>query len=185
LTATQRSNALKARRSMSMQERATASEKISEKVIHSHEFFAANSVACYLPMQDEVDPAIVIERAWRANKHVFCPVIGNHGEMIFRRLARNTILQRSNFGLWEPANSESISPQQLDLVVTPLVAFDDENNRIGMGGGYFDRCFAFLKKNKQWKRPKLMGIAFECQRVETIDANPWDIPLYSVTTDGQ
>jgi len=183
LTASQRSNALKARRSMSTQDRATASENISEKVIHSHEFFAANSVACYLPMKDEVDSAMVIERAWRANKRVFCPVIGNHGDMIFRRLTRETILQRSNFGLWEPTNSDSISPQQLDLVITPLVAFDDENNRIGMGGGYFDRCFAFLKKNKQWKRPKLMGVAFACQKVEEIHANPWDIPLYSVMSD--
>ncbi|MGI9272785.1 MAG: 5-formyltetrahydrofolate cyclo-ligase [Woeseiaceae bacterium] len=178
-----RSQALQARRSMSAENRAAASVKISEKIIRSHEFFAAKTVACYLPMRDEVDPAIVIERAWRANKRVFCPVIGIHGDMIYRRLDRDTILQRSDFGLWEPTDSEFIPPRQLDLVVTPLVAFDEYNNRIGMGGGYFDRCFSFLKSRKRWKRPKLMGAAFKCQEVEKIDANPWDIPLYSVVHD--
>ena len=180
-----REHALRARRSMSSEDRATASIKISQRVIRSHEFFAARSIACYLPMQDEVDPGLIIERAWRAKKRVFCPVVGNRGDMIYRQLDRETILTRSNFGLWEPADSETISPTQLDLVVTPLVAFDEKNNRIGMGGGYFDRCFGFLKHRTNWKRPKLLGVAFDCQKVEKIDANPWDIPLYGVVTDAR
>jgi 5-formyltetrahydrofolate cyclo-ligase len=182
LIATQRKNALNARRSMSVENRASASAIISNKVIHSHEFFAAKSIACYLPMQDEVDPTLIIERAWRANKRIFCPVIGNDGNMIFRKLDRDTILQRSSFGLWEPNDSESISPKQLDLVVTPLVAFDENNNRIGMGGGYFDRCFSFLRNSRTWKRPKLVGVAFACQKIKKIDANPWDVPVYDVVT---
>ena len=183
MIALQRSNALNARRSMSAEQRDSASAIINEKVIRSHEFFAAKSVACYLPMQDEVDPSRIIERAWRANKRVFCPVIENHGDMIYRQLDRDTILQRNNFGLWEPVDSTSIAPQQLDLVITPLVAFDRNNNRIGMGGGYFDRCFSFLGHRNRWQRPKLMGLAFNCQKVEEIDANRWDIPLYSVVSN--
>ncbi len=168
---------------MSAEDRDSASAIIAEKVIRSHEFVAARSVACYLPMRDEVDPSRIIERAWRANKRVFCPVIENHGDMIFRQLDRDTTLQRSNFGLWEPVGSTSIPAQQLDLVITPLVAYDKNNNRIGMGGGYFDRCFAFLRHRKRWLRPKLMGLAFECQKIEEIDANPWDVPLYCVVSN--
>jgi 5-formyltetrahydrofolate cyclo-ligase len=182
LIATQRKNALHARRSMSADNRAASSEKISKTVIHSHEFFAAKTIACYLPMRDEVDPTLIIERAWRAKKRVFCPVVEKHGDMNYRKLDRDTILQRSSFGLWEPGNSESVSPKEFDLVITPLVAFDKNNNRIGMGGGYFDRCFSFLKNSKQWKRPKLLGVAFDCQEVARIDANPWDISVYRVVS---
>jgi 5-formyltetrahydrofolate cyclo-ligase len=183
MIATQRKSALSARRSMSAEFRDIASEKISAKVIRSHEFFAANVIACYLPMHDEVDPGLIIERAWCAKKRVFCPVVEKKGGMIFRLLEPDTTLRRNNFGLWEPVDSESIATKELDLVITPLVAFDDDKHRIGMGGGYFDRSFAFLKHNRRWLRPKLLGLAFACQKVEKIVANPWDIPLYGIVTE--
>ncbi len=183
MTSKQRIHALNARRSMSSKRRAAASEIICNKLTHSREFNAAESVACYIPMRDEVDPYLIIERAWRANKRVFCPVMKKQGAMTYRQLDRDTTLLRNNFGLWEPVDGEIISPRQLDLVVTPLVAFDKNNNRIGMGGGYFDRCFSFLRHRKQWISPKLIGAAFACQEVDQIDPNPWDIPLYSVCSD--
>jgi 5-formyltetrahydrofolate cyclo-ligase len=64
-----------------------------------------------------------------------------------------------------------------------VVAFDARRHRVGMGSGYFDRCFAFLKHNRQWQRPKLIGVAFECQRVEKIVPNPWDVRLYKLVTE--
>ena len=175
-----RSQGLAARRSLNAAERKLASEKISNKVISSREFHAASFIACYLPMNDEVDPRKIIARAWRANKRVFCPVMGKSSEMVFRYLGEDTTLVRNSFGLWEPADSEMISPRELDLVITPLVAFDGSNNRIGMGGGYFDRCFSFLRHRQFWISPKLLGVAFACQEVEEIEPNPWDIRLYDV-----
>ena len=109
----------------------------------------------------------------------------NQGDMIYRRLDRDTTLLRNNFGLWEPVDSEIISPKQLNLVVTPLVAFDEYHNRIGMGGGYFDRCFAFLRHRNHWISPKLIGVAFACQETERIEPNPWDIRLYGVYSDAR
>ena len=179
----QRNAALRARRSMRSEDREIASLRICEKLLRSHEFFAADSIACYLPMPDEVDPGAIIERAWRAKKRIFCPVMRKPGEMTFHRLDRDTTLERNGYGLWEPVDGEIISPRHLDLVVTPLVAFDANCNRIGMGGGYFDRCFRFLKSRRHWQRPKLVGVAFACQEVEKIEPNPWDIRLYSVLTD--
>ena len=78
---------------------------------------------------------------------------------------------------------ETIDVDELDVVVTPLVAFDNQRNRIGMGGGYFDRTFTYLRNRQYWLRPKLIGVAFECQRVATIAPNPWDIPIFRVFTE--
>ena len=183
MIAKQRSRALKARRAMHEDARDIANSRINERVIRSHEFRAARAIACYLPMRDEVDPSQIIECAWCANKRVFCPVIDEHGNMTFRRLTCDTLLNRNRFGLWEPVDGDLIEPKSLDLVVTPLVAFDKNNHRIGMGGGFFDRSFAFLKHKKRWLRPKLIGLAFECQQVEKIEPNPWDIRLYRVISD--
>ena len=183
MKASLRKKALDARRAMSAESRAIASARICSRIIRSHAFFAATSIACYLPMADEVDPGRIIARAWCAKKRIFCPVTEKKGKMFFRRLERDTVLRRNNFGLWEPVDGEIISARQLDLVITPLVAFDDDNNRIGMGGGYFDRYFAYQKRATHWVRPKLVGVAFDCQKVEKIAANPWDIRLYAVVSD--
>ena len=105
--------------------------------------------------------------------------------MFFRETLPGTDLARNDFGLWEPVSGALINAKELDVVVTPLVAFDVRRNRIGMGGGYFDRAFAFLADRSHWLRPKLIGVAFECQRVQEITRNPWDIPVFCILTEEQ
>ncbi len=119
-------------------------------------------------MHDEVDTRAIIARAWRANKRVFVPVTLRSGEMFFREIRTDTTLQKNQLSIWEPDAGKIVRPHILQLVITPTVAFDRNCNRIGMGGGYYDRCFAFLRHRKHWFRPKLMGVAFECQEVEKI-----------------
>jgi 5-formyltetrahydrofolate cyclo-ligase len=175
-----RANALRARRQMQDDARAELSAIICRRVIQSREFSSSHSIACYLPMPDEVDTLPLIERAWRANKRVFVPVLRSRHKMSFREVRPDTTLEQNAFGIWEPVSGDFFSPRCLDLVVTPIVAFDSQNNRVGMGGGYFDRCFSFLRHRKQWLHPKLVGIAFSCQKVTKITPNVWDIPLYKV-----
>jgi len=180
---TLRKKALHARRGMSEDARVTASQIICRRVCESREFYSSKAIACYLPMHDEVDTREIIERAWRANKRIYVPILRGDAQMLFCEIDPETELERNGFGLWEPARGFLIEPRQLDLVVTPTVAFDNDKNRIGMGGGYFDRCFSFLRHRKQWLHPKLIGVAFQCQEVEEIAPNPWDIPLYRIITD--
>ena len=180
---TLRKNALRARRDMSTESRASASRIICQRVRDSREFYSSKSLACYLPMDDEVDTREIIECAWRANKRVFVPILRNTSEMLFCQIEPESELEKNYFGLWEPARGILIEPRQLDLVVTPTVAFDMHRNRIGMGGGYYDRCFSFLRHRKKWIRPKLLGIAFQCQQVEKITPNRWDIRLSRIVTD--
>jgi 5-formyltetrahydrofolate cyclo-ligase len=148
-----------------------------------HEFTACRNVACYLAAADEVDSSLIIQRAWRAGKQVFAPVVGDRGAMEFRQLTPQTELRKNRYDLWEPQSDIAIAPRRLDLVITPVVAFDARRHRIGMGSGYFDRCFAFLRHNRKWQRPKLIGVAFECQRVEKIVPNTWDVRLYKLVTE--
>jgi 5-formyltetrahydrofolate cyclo-ligase len=172
-----------ARRKMSSEERDIASGKIAETVIHSSWFQRCRTVACYLPMSVEVDTRRIIARAWRMKKRIFAPVTEKNDAMTFRHMSVGTPLYQNNFGLYEPGDEEIIDPRELDIVITPLVAFDSQNHRIGMGGGYFDRTFSFLRYRNAYLRPKLIGVAFACQEVEKIPANPWDIPLFGVITE--
>ena len=178
-----RMDARAARRSMSAMERNNASRRIADHFLNSRYFLASDTIACYLSTWDEVDTSAIIERAWSAKKRVFLPVIAAQGIMKFRETLPETEMKLNHFGLWQPVSGESIGASALDVVVTPLVAFDGERNRIGMGGGYFDRTFAFLNGRRCWLRPKLIGVAFDCQRVEKISPNPWDIPVFRVFTE--
>jgi len=175
-----RDKALNLRRTMSAEQRETESEIICERVIRSREFQSARLLACYLPTASEVDTRKIIARSWRMNKRVFVPVVREHAQMMFREIDPNTPLRRNRYAIWEPETGATISPRALDLVIAPTVAFDKNRHRIGMGGGYYDRCFAFLRPRKHWLKPKLLGIAFDCQKIENISPNPWDIRLYRV-----
>lgn len=178
-----RIDALEARRSMTSSARSRASRRIVDGFLNSRYFYASETIGCYVSMWDEVDTGAIIERAWRAKKRIFLPLTGAHGRMHFRETLPESVLAKNDFGLWEPVSGQRIDVRKLDVVVTPLVAFDDHMNRIGMGGGYFDRTFAFLAGRNRWLHPKLIGIAFECQRVQKIAPKPWDIRVFRIFTE--
>jgi 5-formyltetrahydrofolate cyclo-ligase len=178
-----RAKALRARRAMTNEKRIVASKIICDNVTQSRDFFASSLLACYLPMNDEVDTRLIIERGWRANKRVFVPITRNRGEMLFREIRPNTTLRRNQMGIWEPESGDFISPRALQFVITPTVAFDKSNHRIGMGGGYYDRCFSYLRLRTYWLKPKLTGVAFNCQKVEEISPNSWDVRLYRIVDE--
>ena len=179
----QRRGALRARRALSDEYRASASHVVCQRIVTSREFGASETLGCFLPMHDEVDTREIVERAWRANKRVFVPILRGSAKMLFCEIKPDSELERDRFGIWEPVRGVLREPQRLDMIVTPTVAFDADNNRIGMGSGYYDRCFAFLRNRKYWLRPKLIGVAYECQKVEKIVPNPWDIRLYRIVTE--
>ncbi len=90
-------------------------------------------------------------------------------------------LTRNRFGIEEPPLSAPwINTRALDLVLAPLVAFDDQGNRLGMGGGFYDQHFGALPKRLH---PLLVGVAHELQRAEALPAAPWDVPLDGILTE--
>jgi 5-formyltetrahydrofolate cyclo-ligase len=172
-----------ARCCLSADERRHASDRITDKVVRAPFFQRSRLVACYLSVANEVDTWRIIGRAWRMKKRVFAPVTRRHRKLEFREITPKSDLVHDEFGLFVPVAGEVIAARELELVLTPLVAFDSDGERIGMGGGYYDRTFSFLRGRRQLLKPKLVGLAFACQQVPKITPNPWDIRLYCVITE--
>ena len=182
-TAELRRTALAARRRMTAADRAAAAGIITGRFLRSADFLGSDCIGAFLSMPDEVATDAILLRAWRAKKRVFVPRTVAKRRLEFCELRPDTTLRRGPFGIWEPIGGTAIDPPMLDVVVTPLVAYDDYGNRIGMGAGLYDRTFAFLRQRRSWRRPRLIGVAFACQRLEKIPANPWDIPVFRVITE--
>ncbi len=183
LKAKLRAQARRDRSKLTDDDRDFASLVICETVVRQSYFQRARLIAAYLPTADEVNTWPLIERAWRMKKRIFAPVVEKNRLLRFREIEPRSDLRRNRFGLLEPSGGSSIPAFRLDVVFTPVVAFDARCNRIGMGGGYFDRTFSFQNTRVAFARPKLVGLAFDCQRVEQIPASPWDIRLFQIVSE--
>ncbi len=164
-----------------------ASERLTFNVTHSHYFRVSRRVSCYLANDGEIDPRPIMERIWDMRKICYLPVLsGLAGDYLWFAPAKpGTPLAQNRFGISEPVVSakDLVRAQQLDLVLLPLVGFDERGNRLGMGGGFYDRSLRFLLNRKVWRKPNLVGIAHDFQRVDNLEAKPWDVPLEAVITD--
>ncbi len=164
------------RQALPAEEKQRYSQQIAEHIIASEAYQNAERLGAYLAMSEEVNVQAIIERAWADGKSVYLPVVTAKGQaMSFCRYTPDTPLTKDVVNMDVPAEGELIAAGDLDIVVTPLVAFDEHGNRIGMGGGYYDRTFAF-KANTQPQKPQLFGVAFEVQRLATLlPVQAWDI----------
>ena len=142
-------------------------------------------IAFYLPNDGEISLWPLLRHAWSHGKQCYLPVIDGD-QLQFRCFTPGGRLVSNRFGILEPAFSRERPLIDLDLVLTPLVAFDRWGNRLGMGGGFYDRTFASqLMVNGQLrkKRPILCGIGHRLQQVEKLTPQDWDFPLDYVAVD--
>lgn len=178
-----------ARRGLDLDAQRQAADGLLQQVLGFSDFMQSDRVAVYLANDGEIDSSAVI--AWMQDNHRHCylPVVrqeGGRNSLLFAEIKKGTQLIDNQFGIAEPLvdEAELIAATELDLVLLPLVGFDDAGNRVGMGGGFYDTTFEFLKESGA-ERPVLAGIAHELQKVKRIDAERWDIPLKTVITDRQ
>lgn len=175
------------RRALSDEERARRSQEAVQKLTHHRLFLTARHIACYLPNDGELDLTYLISQAWTMGKSVYLPVLSLHhrNHLHFLSYKPNEELVTNRFGIPEPVMRphNMIDIRRLDLVLMPLVGFDSTGSRLGMGGGFYDRSFAFLRRRQKWRKPNLIGAAFDCQKVEQIDGQSWDVPLSGVMTE--
>jgi len=152
-------------------------------------FLRACRIGVYRSTNGELDPFPLLRLAHTRRKRCFLPVLRPHPhrKLWFLEYRAGDPLTDNRFGIPEPClrNRRIRPPWALDLLLVPLVGFDARCNRLGMGGGYYDRTLAYLRRRRHWRRPRLIGIAHECQRVEALTPNPWDVPLDMIVTEAR
>jgi 5-formyltetrahydrofolate cyclo-ligase len=177
-----------ARKSLNAEQRSIAGRSLLTHLQSIDQFNDANSIALYLTSDGEIDPIHVIEYCWALGKQVFLPVLDpdKHNQLLFINYLKDTPMCLNKYKISEPAApyQNTLDANQLDLVLLPLVAFDDSGSRMGMGGGYYDRSFAF-KTQTLAATPHLIGLAHQLQKVDQLAVESWDIPLAAIVTDKQ
>lgn len=168
------------RQSLSTEFRAAASLNVVNKLSDLPFFPLCAKIAIYLSQDNEVDVSPLL--SLHAEKNYYLPMITPEKTLIFNAYRPGDALQKNHLGILEPTSSQLLAAERLHLVCVPLVGFDKEGNRLGMGGGYYDRTFAFKKKQHN-TYPFLLGIAYECQKVTLLPYVDWDIPLDGILTE--
>ncbi len=143
-------------------------------------------IGIYLAHGAEISTLPLINRALMLKHACYLPMLScGRGRMLwFNRLQAGQTWVANRFGIPENTTTQQLHARQLDLLFMPLVGFDDSGNRIGMGGGFYDTTLAYLRRRQVWRKPFLVGVAFECQRINgELPHDPWDVPLDAVLTE--
>jgi len=175
------------RSALSISQQKQRSKQIASHIIDSSIFKDAHNIAFYLAVNAEANPES-IKTPSTTNKQFYLPVLAEDDQqgLLFAPLHDNSQLKNNKFSIPEPIcpSDERILGQQLDLVLVPLLGFDRKGNRVGMGGGFYDRCFSF-KNTSKTDKPILLGFAYGFQEVDSLQAEDWDVALdYVVNEDG-
>ena len=173
-----------ARKRLSEEEQAAAAAALSSLVTAQDFYQSATKIAFYLAVDGEIDPQPLLSQALTEGKTCFLPVVNQRDEQLlsFAPYDSATELVENQWGIAEPpAPATEISPTGFDLVLVPLVAFDRECYRLGMGKGFYDRTFSFKIFNRS-SQPLLIGLAHECQLADGLPSEGWDVRLDAVVT---
>lgn len=173
------------RRALAAAEQHSAALALAKLLVRDPLFRRSRHIAFYLPNDGELSLLPLLERAWSMRKQCYLPVVMPDESLRFAPYAADDPLAFNRFGIPEPvcAHPQWVKARVLDLVLMPLVAFDEQGNRLGMGGGFYDRSLRFLRHRRHWRKPRLLGIAHEFQRVPRLERQWWDVPLDGVATD--
>ncbi len=174
-----------ARQKLSLEQQETASVALFN-LLRSQDFFrVAQRIAFYQVIDGEIDPRMLLDSALSEGKSCFLPVIAqdNPEFVSFSSYDANTKLIPNKWGIAEPPVPEVIvSPTNFDVVFVPLVGFSEDCFRLGMGKGFYDRSFSFKILNRR-SSPLLVGLAHECQLIDSFPVEGWDVKLDVVCTD--
>jgi 5-formyltetrahydrofolate cyclo-ligase len=165
------------RNALTKEQQAHYSQQICQQVFESNCFKRAQNIAFYTPVKGEASPFPLQKMV---DKSFYLPVLSSAQafHLIFVKIDKKTQYKKNIYAIPEPIYTakDIISSEDLDLVIMPLVATDKEGNRMGMGGGYYDRRFEF-KKDKKTNYPQLLGFDYDFQLSSSIYPEPWDVPL--------
>ncbi|MGV2877833.1 5-formyltetrahydrofolate cyclo-ligase [Pantoea vagans] len=170
------------RRAMTDEQQAQAAEQLAELALNYAPLSTARNIALFLSVDGELNTRPLIARLWHLKKAVYLPVLHpfSPGNLLFLRYSPDTPLLPNKLRIPEPPLDirQLITLDQLDLMLVPLVAFDQHGQRLGMGGGFYDRTL------QNWRQHGFLpvGLAHDCQQVDSLPVAEWDVPLPAVMT---
>ncbi len=145
------------------------------------------NVAIYLPTDGELSPLSLLLSLRHKKINFFLPVLSqlSFQGLQFATYNDETIFKPNKFNINEPVvNARSLKrASELDIIFLPLVAYDLNGNRMGMGGGFYDRALQIRQRRRQWKKPMLIGLAHTVQQAKLIESEQWDVPLDGIATE--
>ena len=183
---TLRKELCKQRLQLNKHQRLQAAKSVTKQVCQLPEFRLKQYIAFYLPVKGELNPLALLDYALSLQKKCYLPILHplQTNLLHFCEYKKQDTLLPNRYGILEPAfNLKKIIPTwALDCVFVPLVGFDKQGNRLGMGGGFYDRTFAF-KKSRHTSRPYLIGLAYQFQKTSQLVPQAWDVPMDLVITE--
>ncbi|MEM7053634.1 MAG: 5-formyltetrahydrofolate cyclo-ligase [Pseudomonadota bacterium] len=176
-----REQLIAARSSIDAIQRLEFDTQISQHIIEAIGNEPPQHIAAYLAFKGEPDLGDALQRLAAQGHRLYLPVL-NGANMQFRAWNPGSALTPNRFGILEPVDGASRKPQDLNTVLLPLVAYDRAGARLGMGGGYYDRCFAFCRSREKSNRPQLIGTAYSLQQINeaSLPLEPWDVTLDAI-----
>jgi len=176
------------RKAIPHQKRILAAEEAVKHLLREPLFEQSERIGCYVASPEEFDCSLIIEAIRQLKKKCYLPIISKSQEKFleFAEYNKHDELKPNQFQILEPINTPVISPAALDLVIAPLVGFDSQGNRLGMGAGFYDRTFSFLNINinkKKETKPILIGLGYQSQQIAELPREPWDVRLQAVLTE--
>lgn len=174
------------RASLTQKQQQQHARSLARNLTLSRHFRQSKHIAFYLPENGEIDPGMIMKRAWQAGKKVYLPVLSPYeNSLFFAPYTPQSKMRLNHFGIAEPHVPLRYCKRahQLQMILMPLVSFDEQGNGLGMGGGFYDRTLHFRHHQNRWCKPRLVGIAHECQKYDQLPVEHWDIPLDAIATE--
>ncbi len=177
------------RQALSQHEQRLAAQRLCQQLKILPEIRRARRLSLYLPVNGEIDPTPLLPWLRKRNVEIYLPVLRpfSANSLWFVAYRPDTPMVKNRFGIWEPdvrfsaQRRNRLPAWALDTLIVPLVGFDAQANRMGMGGGFYDRSLAFM--HRPGPSPRLIGVAHACQQVASLPVEPWDVALQAVVSD--
>jgi 5-formyltetrahydrofolate cyclo-ligase len=160
---------------------ASFSYSIVEHVRQLKPLLSAQTVALYLPIDNEVDTTSLLLHLHSLEIAIFLPIVEANHKLGFAPYKPGEPLGCGPYGIPEPLIKRRMDVDQIDLFFMPLLGFDRLGNRLGYGGGYYDRALSGLMATED--RPVLVGLAFQCQEIAQLPYEAHDVPLHFIVTE--
>lgn len=178
-----------ARNALTASQQQQAADAVATQLLTTPFISKTGSLALYLPNDGEISLTPFVQKIKHDHPQVrlALPVLHpfSKGNLLFLHYHDSTRMHTNRFGIDEPVLdcTAVVPPPTLDVILMPLVGFDSDGNRLGMGGGFYDRTLA---NRHTWPtRPGLIGIAHDCQQVDALPVASWDVPLDAIVTPTQ